>query len=711
LRRFVVKLSSSSLVILVLALACAAAPRATAGGPAAGSVLAEYPDLDRRISYAAPKVALGELVAKVAAETGVPLSAAATVADEPVAVAVTNVPARELLERLAALLGYRWNRAPKTGGAGAPGSEVLIEIGQDAAGRAQEEALRQAACAEAEQRFQEEVRRYVEAAALSPEQVHAALQEVQRRRKELTKMTPAQRAALFRSPQEWERIRRAALIQRIASPLTRAMASLLGRLTPAQWASLRSEGALDFSSEPVTGEYPLPADLASAFRGNPPRRLSPNPATGNDRSRGARIDPGKRLPPAELVRRDPWIAATGYRVIVRMDVGRLASSGGLALLLRVAPLTSPTAAEPLSADARRTSSLLLEVDALDAGPRAVDESNGARGATPIGLPLGDRKRFQTRVRPHLDPAAAGNSPSWRLADLMPDLARTYGVQIISDSYWSSPIALDGQPLPADPVTLPTLLDRFTAGGHTWECDGKWLRLRSRTWYFDRQREIPLRATREWKAMTDAQGALPLDAYTRLAGGLSTAQLRTLGAVVEQLNLPQDLLALPAAHSLLQLYATLAPVQRQTLWEGKPLSVAEMTSRQRELWTETVRDRSRRPGAAIGLPDRSWTGGTLSARSSPYLRVAERRGDSTTYRAELPTDTTRQQALPPSTQEPGSRPRPAADGGSAFPRSRSEETMAQSRPETVTRHPVTQLVFTLRAGTERSIVVALTTSPP
>jgi hypothetical protein len=695
-----VKLRDLALGLLVVAIVGGTPPQAVGGGTDSGSVLAELPKLERRISCTATKIPLAELVAKVAADTGVPLSAADAVAEEPVAVAVNKIPARELLERLAGLLDLRWSRLPTR--------EGTLEIGQDTAAREREDALRRSASADGERRFREEVQRYVEAAALTPEQIRATVQEVQRRRKQLAKMTPAQRGALFQSPQEWERIRRAAIVQRMTSPLTRALASLLGRLTPTQWTVLRSEGALDFCTEPRTGEYPLPDDLSGAFRSNPPKRDSTLPSPAPRRIGSTAGTAGQRLPSPEQAPRDTWTSATGFRVIVRMDSGRLACSGGMALLLRVAPIVAPESVRGTSADANRTSSLLVEVDALGGRPGAEQKPSAGSAATAEGPAL--PKRFQTRLRPRIDPTEPGSAPVWRFTDLMPDVARTFGVQIVADAYWCSAVTLDGRPLPSEPVTLAGLVQEFAGAGHTWACDGKWLSLRSRTWYFDRQREIPLRITREWQSTVRSQGALSLDACSRLAGTLSTAQFRTLGAVVEQLDLPQDLLALPAARAILQLYATLAPSQRQALWAGKSLAVAEMTPRQRDLWMETLRDRSRRPGALPILTEHPWTGGSLALRSSPYVRVAERWNDLTIYRAELPGDSAG--TPPPPTSSPGRNPRtqPAADD-SPPPRAPDEAAARRPRPQSVTRHSVSQVVFTLRTGDDRRVVVALTTSPP
>src|SRR3989442_14348500 len=78
------------------------------------SVLAEVKELDKPVSYTETKIPLGELVQKVAKETGASLTAAREVADEPVAVIVKDLEARQLLEQLADLLDYRWTR--KTAG-------------------------------------------------------------------------------------------------------------------------------------------------------------------------------------------------------------------------------------------------------------------------------------------------------------------------------------------------------------------------------------------------------------------------------------------------------------------------------------------------------------------------------------------------------------------------------------------------------------------
>ena len=79
------------------------------------SALAAVPALDQPVTYTETKIPLGELVRKVAAATGVNLTASPEVADEPVAVVVQQLPARKLLDQLADLLDYRWTRRRRGG--------------------------------------------------------------------------------------------------------------------------------------------------------------------------------------------------------------------------------------------------------------------------------------------------------------------------------------------------------------------------------------------------------------------------------------------------------------------------------------------------------------------------------------------------------------------------------------------------------------------
>src|SRR5205823_4112757 len=124
--------------------------------------------LEKPVTHSETKIPLGELVQKVAAETGVTLRTSRDVADEPIAVVVKDLPARVLLEQLADLLDYRWARRqqraadgprpgpdpprPASGQQPAPEHSIsatpeappfVCEIYQDQASKQREQRLRQ----------------------------------------------------------------------------------------------------------------------------------------------------------------------------------------------------------------------------------------------------------------------------------------------------------------------------------------------------------------------------------------------------------------------------------------------------------------------------------------------------------------------------------------------------------------------------------------
>ena len=110
------------------------------------SILEGIPALEKPITCSEFKIPLGELVERVAADTGVRLTAGRDVADEPVEVVVERMPAARLLEQLGDLLDYRWSRSGKQG-------SWRYEIHQDLAGRQREEAALQALYAKVEEQL------------------------------------------------------------------------------------------------------------------------------------------------------------------------------------------------------------------------------------------------------------------------------------------------------------------------------------------------------------------------------------------------------------------------------------------------------------------------------------------------------------------------------------------------------------------------------
>lgn len=578
------------------------APAGSAGplNTSLSSVLGSVRALETPVTLTETKIPLGELVQKVGAETGVSLTAAPGVADEPVAVVARALPARRLLEQLAELLDYQWRRRGREGA-------WQYEIWQDSASRQREVSLRRAVLADVERRFDEEVRRYMEIAALSPEKLVSLLDAEEKSDRPL-------------SPRQIELARRGSIARELASPLPRLLASLMGQLSSQQWAQLKADYPVSFSSDPQPGEGRLSADVVQGLRASPPRPSLPS------------VD-SRATPPAEEERQrqavqkmqQEWSAADGYLATIRLDADAWKKGGSLNLNITAAPLSAAALSPSSPIKDALGGSLSL---GIAPGPFLDGIGTPQRRAAASTDPVfRSRKRFQPEGKPRAGSAASDSAHKGRLQELLPEVARFYGLSILSDAYWYSSPEVPGSALPSEPIALSRLLDRLAGPTHDWDYQAGVLLLRSRTWHFDRPREIPHRLVRLWRRLYQQQGALPLETYLQMVISLTDTQLGSLGDLVSIAGLPREIdSAYPARHAL-RLYAVLTPAQREALWRGAALPAAQMTPLQGGLFVTALRSQLELPPSpreALGI-------GSVSLGSTPYLRVWATRGDSTRHR--------------------------------------------------------------------------------
>jgi beta-lactamase regulating signal transducer with metallopeptidase domain len=605
--------------------------RLTAADPAPRerAVLTHVPGLEKRVTYTETKTPLSELVRKVAADTGVLLSAAPEVANEPVAVVVKDYPARELLEQVAELLDYQWSRR-RFRHAGPNGGEAVgFEIYQDLASRQREEAARAAALAGIELRFRDELARSVALASGPPEEIDRILDEELKRDEAFRQMAPDQKQAAIRveqhpSPEQQERERRRSAASSVDSPVPRALARLVGRLSEAQWRRLWAGQQLIFSSRPQPGELRLPSETEETFRHSKPALSSR--LYGGVLSQMPDFAEFQGHQSAMLER---WNAATDYRVTILLQADRFDMNTPIRLTAGVVPLRS---GGPGSGSAFWGVSNAFSINTfagLNNTPGDVDnpERRARLEQDPV---VGVKKPFRPQAPLHVDVLGpnSGTMVAWR--DLLPGIARTYGVQIISDAYWKSSGLIGSERVGVSgPTSLFVLLDR-RAHIQSWDQSGRLIRLRSRTWFFDRPREIPLRLVRRWQALIDQKGALPLEEYAAIATGLTDAQRDGLFDLAMQAGLSDDLRGLQWDPFTLQLYASLAPAQRQALWRGAAVLVVQMTPAQRDLFQqglEMVQGRG-----TVSRPE-ELAAACLSIAAEPTLRIVTTRGGASTERLE------------------------------------------------------------------------------
>lgn len=684
------------LALLIAASALGTLPlrlAATSAEPRARFAIESVKELAKPVTLTETKLPLGVLVRRVSAETGVRLSAAPDVADEPVAVVVKDFPAGRLLQELAALLDYRWHRRPDCRTPNTEHRTPTSEIWQDLASKQREEALRQALVLDAQKRFQEKIGQLLAVAQQPPARI-AALQHA-------LEKDPAVKRLPVGSPerQQWED--RSMFASQVAMPIPRALALLLGRVTETQWARLRADQPVIYSTDPAPGEQLMPEEIARAFRGAKPTWLPPGqqPFLGHLPNAEQLI---VEMRQAETETQNRWAAATGYRAIVRVTGNRLRLGGWLSLT---------TAAEPLRGGAPDRiphpigTNLMLTVGMGDSLARREADTPERQAALANDPVVGVAKVFRTSKKRQAlalpdenDTWTTRRDQAWGRWDQLPELARTYGVNFIADAYWTAGIQSAFQivlPSSSAPALLYKLLDDLVSGTHVWDRHGDLIRLRSRTWFLDRPREIPLRLVRRWNGLLAQDGALPLDEEVRIVTTLLTDdRLDTLSLLafdgVVKVNF-RDLGAVLAAKDTLRLYAALLPAQQQALWRRLPLPAARMTPAQRDLLRAALdRDDSR----DVALSDAELAAARLSLTTQPQVVVVQQRPDGVAYQVEN---------VPATSATPVAAPLPAAPAA-ASPK-------AASKPDTARRYPVAQITFHYQVGAQRFDQAPITAAAP
>jgi hypothetical protein len=677
---------SLALALSSAILGCALSALAAGSESRPRSVLANAPGLEQRVTYSETKIPLGEFVARVAADTGVALTAVRDVADEPVAVVVKEFPARELLEQLAELLDYRWSRRattddrrPTTAGdgngsgavVGGPSSVVKpfrYEIWQDLASRQREEALRRALSAGGEQRLQEELAICRELAGKSQEEMRRLWDESTHWNERLERLTPEERRVLENSPEFRRQELRHSHARRLWSPIKRSLAGLMTRLSREQWAALRTGRQLVLSSQPKRGELALPPELLRVFRTSRPT-ISPPGKTVS-----AEPNVEERARQREREGQERWDQAEQYDVIIRLFAFDTCWWDPAAIMFeaRAVPVHGGERLEPRLGGSNYFNLYIGPEKAIP----PTEEDPERRALLEQDPVLSVKKPFQPDARPIADPFFPGISRTGRLLpELLPDLACAYGVHFIADAYWGvawrAGWASDRWSA-AGARPLFEVLDSLTGRHHEWDRRGSLVRIRNRKWYLDRPREVPLRTVRRWAALYDRLGALPLEEAVAAATTLTDLQLEAVSILSESGVFPtqwNDLRSLVSSRSMLRLYARLSPAQRQALHAGQPLAMAQLSPALRSLVPAQLERVNRWREALLDVEQ--WGGGHVTLSRIPDVRIREQRGQSVTWRL-------------------ASAPAPAV----------------ATRPDAVTRFPVTRLRFNIHYGAETPAAVGL-----
>lgn len=353
-------------------------------------------------------------------------------------------------------------------------------------------------------------------------------------------------------------------------------------ITPAHWNALARGRILQFSTSPRPGDFPLPAGVAQRLlQLNRSRESPPNP----------------RPPDGVSVRL--WITFTTSEVTLycfrdftfpqgwAREGGMLATSNG-----RYLPPSPPDDPKLL---AKWRSDPLLKL------------------ARPFGV---DPRKAAPRKRP---------SPSGvtflHLYEILPELAEAYGINLISDAYWAQPFWVQPPAVPAE-APLYEVLRKYVAGVADWTKDGAHLRVRSRTWFYDRSAEIPQRVIRTWSEKLRRERRTTLESEAALALSLRDEQRSHFLAGLQEEGVylhEEDSHHQEGSREILRAYASLSESQQQLLRSGGELPFARLPPAART-WLRASFERRQRSFMRPNLPFLELPPGSLSLSATTVQRV-------------------------------------------------------------------------------------------
>ena len=574
------------------------------------SVLADVDPLKQPVSFSETKIPVGELLQKISKATGVPLYADRPISDEPLAVVVDKMPAVRLLEEIATFLDYRWRREGKADAR----SYVLF---QEAEQRQAEEAIREAALKNEQTRLKINARDFFNVGKLSDQDYATARQAEENRPKGQGPRTPAE-----------DRFRRAVLACNDSA--RRALGRMLGHLQPADWDALQNEEPLVYYTNPLAGERGLPNDIAQSL-------TSFRPSTAPFRQFGAANSPeaAQRQARSDEV----WAGADGVRVVIRMKRPAETSENENA-----APGVTVTAIPLASAQQNpRENEGVPEQIRLFIYPMSTQvgwgEDSPERAAALDKDEVLDRQRvFQPKL-PHRVKERPDEFHG-QSSDYLPDLAHAFGISILADSYWTAPVQTRAYPASEAPVALKTVLARIAQTAYArpyyrFDRHDDFVQLRSRMWFFDRPREVPLKVVRQWEKKIAMQGALSLEDCVEAATTLHPLQLLSLENAEGVQVFPPRVEAprIYQNREALRLFGMLTAQQRRQVLQGGPLPGSAMSRAQQNQFSLMVLDDLLNTAGRITPADFATAG--VSLASSPLELYRQEHGYQVTYRAVAP----------------------------------------------------------------------------
>lgn len=523
---------------------------------------------------------LGEFLARLGRELGVPLRATAETTDDRVTLCVRDRPAGELLSLVASQFDFEW--FPRGSG---------YELRQTAAGRRREAAQRD-----------QEVRRQ--------------LQIVDRRIQKLARLAGTPAEQLEARGKEIDDLPRRGLDAAAAAALEDESAAITDVLYVPGQASIEIYRAL------------TPGQRRALLAGKPVRLSSLNgtlsPALArrvDDAATEWELDetPWRQLPPAaamvdihldDAVPPSCPFARDAIWSTLEFVLTSIHAVGDRSWRWSVvwSPTVPPAVASPATASDAVDSELQQPVDLRIERPR--------RQGAPVVMDLWGRNLWPRGLL--------------TIGEFSQALAEATGFDVVADSFVRAridPALVSGRrPLRQLLDTVAHELD------YQWEKRSSLILLRNRFWIRDRPEEVPDRVLKPWRQRAERlpawQGAPAVDCLAALATALSDVQARGMeshwGWYLEECGISsphgEDSGGFYDQREHLRFWASLSPAQKQSLLAGGALPVREIDAAQRSRFAAALL--SKDPGTpvpAAGIPLQELVAGRVELGTTALRR--------------------------------------------------------------------------------------------
>lgn len=208
----------------------------------------------------------------------------------------------------------------------------------------------------------------------------------------------------------------------------------------------------------------------------------------------------------------------------------------------------------------------------------------------------------------------------RLYEILPEIAETYGIDLVADAYWAQ--RTWRQP-PVTPKEMPLyeVLQQYVSGVADWTRDQGTVRVRSRNWYQDRLGEVPERVIRNASAELRQQRRTTLEGEAALALTLRDEQwahfldgLQNEGVYLHE----ESHRGTEGSWEVLRAYGSLTPTQQKSLRSGGELEVTRLPLAARR-WLLASLEQRRRSFSLTDLPFVELRPGVLTLSATTIQR--------------------------------------------------------------------------------------------